>query len=79
MFIFSQKELCIPVNTTNNMKLYLKTVNNSFGSGIFWYGGKLKEKDRVDFIVWLKDDYMLSDDNLRLTAASSIGYIKGQG
>ena len=76
MSIFSCRELCIPVNTTNEMKLFLKTVNNRFESDSFSYGGKVKTADHVDFIAWLKDDYLLNGDNRRLRAAPLIGYIK---
>ena len=76
MSIFSCRELCILVNTTNDMKLFLKTVNNRFGSGSFSYGGKVKTADHVDFIAWLKDDYLLNGDNCRLRAVPLIGYIK---
>ena len=69
MSIFSCRELYIPVNTTNDMKLFLKTVNNRFGSGSFSYGGKVKTADHVDFIAWLKDDYLLNGDNRPLRAA----------
>ena len=75
MSIFSCRELCVPVKTTNDMKLFLKTVNNRFGSGSFPYGGKLKTADHV-FITRLKDEYLLNGENRRLRAAPLIGYIK---
>ena len=74
--MFSCRELCIPVNTTNGMKLFLKRVNNRFGSGSFSYGGKVKTADHVDFIAWLEDDYLLNCDNRRLRAAPLIRYLK---
>ena len=58
------------------MRLFLKRVNNRFGSGSFSYGEKVKTADHVDFIAWLKDDYLLNCDNRRLRAAPLIGYLK---
>ena len=59
------------------MKLFLKWVNNRFGSGSSSYGGKVDFKtDHVDFIAWLKDDYLLNGDNRSLTVAPFIGYLK---
>ena len=54
----------------------IKTVNICFGSGSFSYGGKVKTADHVDFIAWLKDDYLLNGDNRRLRATPLIGYLK---
>ena len=54
----------------------IKTVNNCFGSGSFSYGGKVKTADHVDFIAWLKDNYLLNGDIRRLRAASLIGFLK---
>ena len=76
MHKFSCRELCIPANTTNDMKLFLKVVNNRFDSGSFSYSGKVKTADHMNFIAWLKDDYLLNGDNRRLRAGPLIGYIK---
>ena len=53
-----------------------KNSNNGFGSGSFSYGGKVKTADHVDFIAWLKDNYLLNGDIRRLRAASLIGFLK---
>ena len=54
------------------MKLFLKAVNNRFGSVSFSYDGKVKTTDHIDFIAWLKDDYLLNGDNRRLRAGPLI-------